>query len=57
MASSYTIKAWPVVERPRERLEANGPKALSPRELLALLIETGTPARPGPEARSAPPGR
>jgi DNA repair protein RadC len=53
MASNYTIKAWPVVERPRERLEALGPKALSPRELLALLIETGTPGRPGQEPRSA----
>lgn len=53
MASNYTIKAWPTEERPRERLEALGPRALSPRELLALLIETGAPARPGRAPRSA----
>lgn len=50
MASNYTIKEWPSDERPRERLESLGPRALSPRELLALLIETGMPGG----ARSAP---
>lgn len=49
----YTIKEWPSEERPRERLEALGPRALSPRELLAILIETGTPAAGGKPARSA----
>lgn len=46
----YTIKEWPTHDRPRERMRALGPRALSPRELLALLIETGQPPqgdRPG----------
>jgi DNA repair protein RadC len=51
--AGYTIKEWPTEERPRERLETLGPRALSPRELLALLIETGRPAGQGYEARSA----
>jgi DNA repair protein RadC len=49
----YTIKEWPTHERPRERLEALGPGSLSPRELLALLIETGTPAASNRPPRSA----
>jgi DNA repair protein RadC len=49
----YTIKEWPSQERPRERLETLGPRALSPRELLALLIETGQPAVSGRPGRSA----
>lgn len=49
----YTIKEWPTAERPRERLEALGPGALAPRELLALLIETGTPGTAGRTPRSA----
>jgi DNA repair protein RadC len=49
----YTIKEWPSDERPRERLAALGPRALSPRELLAILIEMGTRASPGRPARSA----
>lgn len=53
MAVGATIKEWPSQERPRERLETLGPRALSPRELLALLIETGTPAVAGKAARSA----
>jgi DNA repair protein RadC len=52
-ATRYSIKQWPTAERPRERLERLGPRALSSRELLALLIETGTPAMAGKEARSA----
>jgi len=49
----HTIKEWPVHDRPRERLRSLGARALSPRELLALLIETGIPAtgtRPGRSA-------
>ena len=41
----YTIKEWPTSDRPRERLAALGARALSPRELLAILIETGTRER------------
>ena len=50
---TYTIKEWPIEDRPRERLRDAGPRALSPRELLALLIETGVPAREGVPAKSA----
>jgi DNA repair protein RadC len=53
MAPSYRIKEWPSEERPRERLRTQGPRALSPRELLAILIETGVPAAAGRPARSA----
>src|SRR5687767_2683219 len=35
------ISDWPVEERPRERLLANGAKALSDAELLAILLRTG----------------
>lgn len=49
----YTIKEWPTDERPRERLEHLGPRALSPRELLAILIEMGTRATREKPARSA----
>jgi DNA repair protein RadC len=38
---SYAIKEWPVFERPRERLHADGAGALAPRELLAILIGSG----------------
>ncbi len=37
-----TIKAWPVEERPRERLLAQGPGALTTAELVAILLRTGT---------------
>jgi DNA repair protein RadC len=37
-----TIKHWPRLERPRERLLAAGPAALSDAELLAVLFGTGT---------------
>lgn len=37
-----TIKAWPVEERPRERLLAHGASALTTAELLAILLRTGT---------------
>lgn len=36
------IKALPSRERPRERLITHGPRALSNRELLAILLRTGT---------------
>lgn len=39
------IKEWPTSERPRERLRANGADALSSRELLAILIGSGTEGR------------
>ncbi|MFZ1686851.1 MAG: DNA repair protein RadC [Flavobacteriales bacterium] len=38
-----TIREWAKDERPRERLMAQGPQALSDAELLAILIRTGTP--------------
>jgi DNA repair protein RadC len=41
----YAIKAWPAAERPRERLRASGAAALSQRELLAILIGSGTEGR------------
>jgi DNA repair protein RadC len=40
-----TIKDLPTELRPRERLRAHGPAALSPAELLALIIGSGTPGR------------
>ncbi len=49
----FTIKEWPTDDRPRERLQTLGPRPLSPRELLALLIETGTPSQNGRPGRSA----
>ncbi|MDR2016033.1 MAG: DNA repair protein RadC [Burkholderiales bacterium] len=36
-----TILCWPEQERPRERLAALGPSALSDAELLAILLRTG----------------
>ncbi len=42
---AYTIKEWAPAERPRERLQAVGPSALSTRELLALLIGSGQVGR------------
>jgi DNA repair protein RadC len=38
----YTIKDLPLSERPREKLLAMGPGALSNSELLAVIIRTGT---------------
>ena len=35
------ISDWPLAERPRERLLAGGPGALSDAELLAVLLRTG----------------
>ena len=39
---NYRMRDWPVRERPRERLNAAGAHALSSRELLAILIGSGT---------------
>jgi DNA repair protein RadC len=50
---SNTIKQWPVSDRPRERVHMLGPRALSTRELVALLIETGQPPRDGVPGRTA----
>ena len=49
----FPIKKWPADERPRERVRALGVRALSTRELLALLIETGQPPRNGEPGRTA----
>lgn len=38
----YTIKELPVLERPYEKLEMYGEKALSNAELLAIILKTGT---------------
>jgi DNA repair protein RadC len=40
--SSYTIKDWPLAERPREKLLHLGAHGLTDAELLAILIRTGT---------------
>src|SRR2546428_10798602 len=37
-----TIHDMPTEERPRERLQHYGPKALSTAELLAIILRTGT---------------
>jgi DNA repair protein RadC len=52
-SASPSIREWPILERPRERLQAIGPRALPARELLAILIETGHPASGERPARSA----
>lgn len=39
---NYTIKQIPITERPRERLKKVGAKNLSDKELLAIIIKTGT---------------
>lgn len=42
MTYNVMIKDLPVEERPRERLLRQGPEFLSNRELLAILLKTGT---------------
>lgn len=42
MADKLNINEWAAEDRPRERLIAQGPSALSNAELLALLIGSGT---------------
>lgn len=39
---SYTIKEIPITERPRERLKQIGAENLSDKELLAIILKTGT---------------
>ena len=39
---NYTIKAIPISERPRERLKKVGANNLSDKELLAIILKTGT---------------
>jgi DNA repair protein RadC len=41
MADSFRLKDQPVNERPRERLVARGPDALTQAELIAILLRTG----------------
>jgi DNA repair protein RadC len=41
MASYQTIKDWPEEDRPREKLLARGPQALSETELLAIILRNG----------------
>src|ERR1700761_5012244 len=41
MAEGLRLKDQPVSERPRERLVAQGPDALSHAELIAILLRTG----------------
>ncbi|HEV2454499.1 MAG TPA: DNA repair protein RadC [Verrucomicrobiae bacterium] len=41
MSEGLRIKDQPASERPRERLVAHGPDALSPAELVAILLRTG----------------
>ncbi len=43
--SSTSIKNWAVDDRPREKLSAKGPAALSDSELLAILINTGSKSK------------
>src|SRR4051812_22141153 len=40
-----TIAEWPIDDRPREKLIAKGPEALSDAELVALLFCTGIRGR------------
>ncbi|MDE2235192.1 MAG: DNA repair protein RadC [Gammaproteobacteria bacterium] len=39
------IKHWPMDERPREKLLARGPQALSDAELLAIFLNSGVPGK------------
>lgn len=41
----YRLKEWPLPDRPRERLRAAGAGALSARELVAILVGSGTEGR------------
>ena len=45
MTRTAGIPGWPAAERPRERLLARGPQALTDAELLAILLRTGVPGR------------
>lgn len=41
-AQNYSIKQWAKDDRPREKLRAKGPMALSDSELVAILLHHGT---------------
>lgn len=43
--AAKSIKEWPALERPRERLREVGAGALSVRELIAILVGSGTHGR------------
>ncbi|BDG61510.1 RadC family protein [Caldinitratiruptor microaerophilus] len=43
MRKGVTLKSLPPSERPRERLLAQGPRALTDAELLAVLLDSGRP--------------
>ncbi|GBL34587.1 UPF0758 protein Glov_0523 [Filimonas sp.] len=45
MQDFKSIKEWASEDRPREKLLQKGADALSNAELLAILINTGTPSR------------
>ena len=45
MRAQYSIKEWPVLDRPRERLWELGAGALATRELLGILIGSGSSGR------------
>jgi DNA repair protein RadC len=36
-----SISQWPMADRPREKLLAKGPKALTDAELLAIFLRVG----------------
>ena len=42
MTNKLSIKQWPEEERPREKLRAKGPNALSDAELIAIILGSGT---------------
>lgn len=48
-----TMTDWPAAERPREKLIANGARALSDAELLAIFLRTGTPGQTAVELACA----
>ena len=41
--TKLSIPEWSKEDRPRERMLANGPKAMTDAELVAILIRSGTP--------------
>jgi DNA repair protein RadC len=43
--STIPLRLWPESDRPREKLLKLGPAALTEAELLAILLQTGTPGR------------
>lgn len=45
MPKTYILQDLPETERPRERLKTLGPENLSLAELLAIIIQKGTPGR------------